>query len=50
MRSLAVRVVGGAVVLGLVVSLAVTATAQKRGFHVHPVEYNLALWKTWLDK
>ena len=31
MRSLAVRVVGGAVVLGLVVSLAVTATAQKRG-------------------
>jgi peptide/nickel transport system substrate-binding protein len=21
-----------------------------KGFSVHPVEYNLALWKTWLDK
>jgi peptide/nickel transport system substrate-binding protein len=21
-----------------------------KGFHVHPVEYNLALWKTWLDR
>src|SRR3989454_9818288 len=21
-----------------------------KGFQIHPVEYNLALWKTWLDR
>ena len=29
--------------------IAVTRASVK-GFTVHPVEYNLGLWKTWLDK
>jgi ABC-type transport system substrate-binding protein len=24
--------------------------ASVKGFVIHPVEYNLGLWKTWLDK
>ena len=28
----------------------VVSRAGVKGFHVHPVEYNLALWKTWLDR
>ena len=28
----------------------IAARAGVKGFSVHPVEYNLALWKTWLDK
>jgi hypothetical protein len=29
---------------------AALALAPAKGFVVHPVEYNLGLWKTWLDK
>ncbi len=28
----------------------VVTRAPVKGFVVHPVEYNLGLWKTWLDK
>ena len=28
----------------------IVTRAGVKGFHVHPVEYNLALWKTYLDK
>jgi len=28
----------------------IAARAGVKGFQIHPVEYNLALWKTWLDK
>ena len=28
----------------------IAARAGVKGFSIHPVEYNLALWKTWLDK
>jgi peptide/nickel transport system substrate-binding protein len=28
----------------------VLTKAQVKGFTIHPVEYNLGLWKTWLDK
>ncbi|MGH7268379.1 MAG: ABC transporter substrate-binding protein [Candidatus Rokuibacteriota bacterium] len=28
----------------------VATRADVKGFVVHPVEYNLALWKTWLDR
>jgi peptide/nickel transport system substrate-binding protein len=28
----------------------VVTRASVKGFTVHPVEYNLGLWKTWLDK
>jgi peptide/nickel transport system substrate-binding protein len=28
----------------------VVTRAHVKGFQVHPVEYNLGLWKTWLDK
>jgi peptide/nickel transport system substrate-binding protein len=28
----------------------IVARAGVKGFSIHPVEYNLALWKTWLDK
>jgi peptide/nickel transport system substrate-binding protein len=28
----------------------VVTRAHVKGFTVHPVEYNLGLWKTWLDK
>ena len=28
----------------------VAAKAQVKGFTVHPVEYILALWRTWVDK
>jgi peptide/nickel transport system substrate-binding protein len=28
----------------------VLTRAQVKGFTVHPVEYNLGLWKTWLDR
>jgi peptide/nickel transport system substrate-binding protein len=28
----------------------VVTRAAVKGFQVHPVEYNLGLWKTWLDK
>ncbi len=24
--------------------------ASVKGFVIHPVEYNLGLWKTWIDK
>ena len=28
----------------------VLTKAQVKGFTIHPVEYNLGLWKTWLDR
>ena len=28
----------------------VVTRASVKGFTVHPVEYNLGLWKTWLDE
>jgi len=28
----------------------IATRAGVKGFTIHPVEYNLALWKTWLDK
>ena len=28
----------------------IVTRAAVKGFGIHPVEYNLALWKTWLDK
>jgi len=28
----------------------IVSRANVKGFHIHPVEYNLALWKTWIDK
>src|SRR5213595_96933 len=28
----------------------IVSRAGVKGFAIHPVEYNLALWKTWLDK
>ena len=28
----------------------VVTRAHVKGFQVHPVEYNLALWKTWVEK
>jgi len=28
----------------------IAARAGVKGFSIHPVEYNLALWKTWLDR
>ena len=28
----------------------IVSRANVKGFHIHPVEYNLALWKTWVDK
>jgi peptide/nickel transport system substrate-binding protein len=28
----------------------VVTRASVKGFQVHPVEYNLGLWKTWIDK
>ena len=28
----------------------IVTRASVKGFTIHPVEYNLALWKTWLDK
>ena len=28
----------------------IASRASVKGFAVHPVEYNLALWKTWLDR
>jgi len=28
----------------------VVTRAGVKGFQVHPVEYNLALWKTWVDR
>ena len=28
----------------------VATRSNVKGFQVHPVEYNLGLWKTWLDK
>ena len=28
----------------------VITRASVKGFVIHPVEYNLGLWKTWIDK
>ena len=28
----------------------VATRAHVKGFTIHPVEYNLGLWKTWLDR
>jgi len=28
----------------------IATRANVKGFHIHPVEYNLSLWKTWVDK
>jgi peptide/nickel transport system substrate-binding protein len=28
----------------------VVTRAHVKGFQVHPVEYNLGLWKTWIDR
>ena len=28
----------------------VVTRADVKGFVIHPVEYNLGLWKTWIDK
>jgi ABC-type transport system substrate-binding protein len=28
----------------------IASRANVKGFHIHPVEYNLTLSKTWIDK
>ena len=28
----------------------IVTRAAVKGFRIHPVEYNLGLWKTWVDK